>query len=75
MKLPEFHERDFDEQTLRCPNCHWQGEGRDAVIIDFFGVVKNQEVHCPNCDETLAILIKDGGAPGGSASDLSFQTG
>lgn len=75
MKLPEYHERNFDEQELNCPNCHWKGKGYEAVIVDFFGVVKNQEVHCPNCDEKLAILIKDGGTPGESATDLSFQTG
>lgn len=74
MSLPEYQERTFYDQTLHCPHCQWTGKGYDAVIIDFFGVVKNQEVHCPNCDETLGILIRNN-TPGESANDLSFQTG
>jgi len=74
MNLPVYNEQNFDEQRFTCPNCHWKGKGYDTVIIDIFGVVKNQEVHCPNCDEKLAILTKDS-TPGESASDRSFQAG
>jgi DNA-directed RNA polymerase subunit RPC12/RpoP len=74
--LPEYNDKTFEEQDLHCPNCQWKGKGYDSVVIDFFGVSKNKEVHCPNCDETIAIVTKEeGGTPGESANDLSFQLG
>lgn len=73
--LPEYHSNDFDDQNLTCSNCGWKGKGSDAVIIDFFGITKNQEVHCPECDEKIGILVTDDDLPGESADDLSFQTG
>ncbi len=74
--IPEYKEREFDDQSLSCSNCHWKGKGIDAVMIDFFGVGKNKEAHCPDCDETIAIVKREeGGTPGESANDLSFQTG
>lgn len=73
MELPEYNEQEFDEQPFTCPNCRWKGKGYETVVIDFFGVVSSQEVHCPNCDEKLAILKKESGA-GDSASDRNFQT-
>ena len=45
-------------------------------MIDFYGVADSKEVHCPECDEKIAILRKDGDdTPGESAYDLSFQLG
>jgi hypothetical protein len=45
------------------------------VIIDFFGVTKNKEVHCPNCDTTIAIVTgAQDNEPGESAGDPGFQT-
>jgi hypothetical protein len=73
--VPEFSNRDFEEQDLQCGNCNWQGKGYDANVIDFFGVSKSKEVHCPNCDVTIGIVTKTGGTPGESANGLSFQTG
>lgn len=74
--LPQFTEDSLAKQSLTCPNCNWTGPGDDAVVIDFYGVTKTKEVHCPNCDEKLAILVKDDDLPPGeSATDLSFQTG
>jgi uncharacterized paraquat-inducible protein A len=74
--LPEYHQTDFEEQSLHCKACGWSGKGRDAVVIDFFGVSKNMEAHCPKCDKTIGIITKDeGGTPGESANDLSFQLG
>jgi hypothetical protein len=73
---PEYRENNFEEQDLVCPHCHWKGKGYDAVVIDFFGVSKTNDVHCPKCDKTIGIIKKDdGSAPGESANDLSFQTG
>lgn len=74
--LPEYQESSFDNQALNCSHCNWKGEGRDAVIIDFFGVTDSKEVHCPECDKKIGTLVRDkGDAPGESANDLSFQLG
>jgi hypothetical protein len=74
--LPQYNERNFDDQDLACTKCAWKGKGSDANVIDFYGVVANKEVHCPECDEKLALVQKDkGGTPGESANDLSFQLG
>ena len=71
----EYNASTFQEQNLHCDNCNWTGKGADAVIIDFYGVVKDKEIHCPECDRTLGILKSDDHSPGESASDLSFQLG
>ena len=74
--LPEYQEDSFARQTLSCPACQWKGTGADAVVIDLYGIVKAKEVHCPNCDEKIGILVKDEDTPPGeSATGLSFQTG
>ena len=74
--IPEYKEREFWAQTLSCANCGWSGKGHDTVVIDFYGVADSKEVHCPECDEKIAILRKDGDdTPGESAYDLSFQLG
>lgn len=75
MDLPVYSETNFEEQDLSCSNCHWKGKGYDAVIIDFFGVTKNKEVHCPSCDTTIGIIttVQDNG-PGESDGDPGFQT-
>lgn len=73
--LPEYHDNNFSEQPLKCSHCGWTGKGHEAVIIDFFGVTKSKEVHCPNCDKTIGTLRSEGDAPGESPNDLSFQIG
>ena len=70
-----FYENTFDEQPVSCSKCNWKGNGSDTVIIDFYGVVPDKEVHCPKCDSTLGILKKADRPPGESANDLSFQLG
>ena len=70
-----FDETNFDQQTLRCDECKWQGKGFEAVVIDLYGVVKDKDVHCPTCDAKLGTLKTTGHTPGESASDLSFQLG
>ena len=73
--LPEYRDSNYEDKVLQCSNCSWKGKAADAILIDFFGVSKNKELHCPNCDTTIAIITTDeGGTPGGSASDLNFQT-
>lgn len=75
MEVREYNETNFEEQDLSCSNCHWKGKGYDAVIIDFFGVTKSKEVHCPNCDSTIAIITTaQDNEPGESAGDPGFQT-
>ena len=70
-----FFEDDFDDQLIQCDNCNWKGEGREAVIIDLFGISKTQEVHCPKCDNYLGALKRSDRAPGESSDEFSFQIG
>ncbi|HEX2532229.1 MAG TPA: hypothetical protein VHK69_00760 [Chitinophagaceae bacterium] len=62
--MEDFRAVDFDERELTCPKCGWQGKGDEAHIIDFYGVSKVQEVHCPNCDRLIANLRKEPRSPG-----------
>lgn len=72
----EFAQSSFQDQPLQCSNCQWRGVGADAVVIDFYGVTKNKEVHCPECDETLGVVRQDNDPPPGeSDTEISFQTG
>jgi DNA-directed RNA polymerase subunit RPC12/RpoP len=75
--LPEYPQSTFDEQQLTCPHCGWSGTGAKAHLIDFYGVAENQEVHCPQCDKKIGLVVKDNRSdpPGESATDLSFQIG
>ena len=74
--IPVYNEHEFDAQTLACANCGWSGKGQDALVIDFYGITESKEVHCPECDEKIALLRKEGGGPPGeTANDLSFQLG
>ena len=56
---PVYSDIELEDQLLKCDNCGWQGKGDDARIVDFYGVSKTQEIHCPNCDEYLANLHID----------------
>jgi len=71
----EFHENSFDDQSITCSKCNWTGKGSEAIVIDFYGVVPDKEVHCPKCDKRLGVLKKGTRPPGESANDLSFQLG
>ena len=73
----EFSEGDFSNQTLQCPKCGWTGKGDKANVIDFYGVVSDKEIHCPECDKSIGILKRgsSNNPPGESATDLSFQLG
>lgn len=74
--VPEYDDKTFEEQDLQCTKCNWKGKGYDANVIDFFGVSKSKEVHCPNCDTTIGTVVRnDRGNRGESANDLSFQFG
>ena len=71
----QFQEDNFDDQPIHCTKCDWQGKGSETNIIDFYGVVSDKEIHCPQCDKRLGILKKGNRPPGESATDLSFQIG
>lgn len=73
--LPVYQEKEFYDTNLACPKCDWKGLGYDAVVIDFFGVSNQHEIHCPECDNKIGIMQKNEGPPGESATDLSFQMG
>jgi hypothetical protein len=32
------------------------GTGDTATVIDFYGVVSDKEIHCPECDPRIGIL-------------------
>jgi hypothetical protein len=53
-----YNEREFDGEHIRCDRCGWEGRGDDANIVDFYGLARVQEVHCPNCDAYLAGVSK-----------------
>ncbi len=72
---PIYYENDFDDKTLQCDHCKWEGKGSETILIDLYGLADHQEIHCPNCDAYLGSL-KKGDNPGGeSANPLSFQLG
>jgi hypothetical protein len=78
--MQKRHERGFfctrfDELTITCPNCGWNGLGADTNIIDLYGLTKLKEVHCPACDNYIAGLERER-APGDPEGDeLSNQLG
>lgn len=51
-----YSETSFDELTLTCPSCNWNGTGYGVNIIDFYGMSKLKEVRCPKCDQFLGNL-------------------
>ena len=67
-----FNAREFDDQTLQCTHCQWQGIGRDAIIIDLYGITDYQEVHCPSCDAFLGNLKKSDLPSGGTDNPISL---
>ena len=73
--LPSYHDNEFDEKTLTCSKCGWNGQGHEAVVLSFYGVTDNKEAICPRCDNKVAIVQKSDRPPGESANDLSFQLG
>ncbi len=73
MEKAEYHEDSFDNEYLHCTQCGWKGLGSDTVIIDFYGLGKGLEIHCPICDIKLGIVKKDDVSPGGTSSDSAFQ--
>lgn len=70
-----YNDKEFPESDLRCPKCNWEGKGRDALIIDLYGVAEVKEVHCPKCDKYLAGLKKSDRSEGESPDQTSFQIG
>ena len=70
-----FTESEYEDTSFSCDKCNWKGKGRDANVIDFYGVVSEKEIHCPNCDRKLGIIEKDDASNNETASDSSFQTG
>jgi len=51
-----FRDAGFEEEPVSCPVCNWRGSGDEAVVIDFYGVSKTQEVRCPECDNIIGGL-------------------
>ena len=53
-----YNEREFLDEVIRCSKCGWEGSGYDVNIIDFYGLAKVKEVHCPSCDTFLGGIEK-----------------
>ena len=70
-----FYEESFDDMDITCPNCGWQGKGDETHIVDFYGVVRAREVHCPNCDNKLGDIQENKTVQGSSGDELSNQIG
>jgi uncharacterized C2H2 Zn-finger protein len=51
-----FRDANFEEENLHCPHCEWHGRGDESVVIDFYGITRNQEVRCPECDAIIGQL-------------------
>lgn len=47
---------DYIDEDLVCEKCGWAGKASDANLIDFYGVSKIKELHCPNCDTIVATI-------------------
>lgn len=69
-----FKESLFYTLDIKCPHCGWQGKGDETHIVDFFGVVRVKEVHCPNCDKKLG-NIEEEEIQGDDGDELSNQIG
>lgn len=74
-KYPIYNPQAFDQENVACPKCGWTGKGRDTLIIDLYGITKNREVHCPECDNYLGALPLENNPKGDSGSQLGFQIG
>jgi hypothetical protein len=48
-----YSEREFENESLQCPRCGWSGKGEDAHVVDFYGISRVMEAHCPGCDKQL----------------------
>ena len=55
-----YDPRTFDEEHLTCSHCGWNGTGDQAHIAGFYGIGKFKEVICPNCNEYLGNLSREG---------------
>lgn len=56
-----YNEREFLDEVIHCSKCGWEGSGYDVNIIDFYGLAKVKEVHCPRCDSFLGGIEKAAG--------------
>lgn len=73
--ISNYLDNDFEEKDLSCSKYGWKGKGHEVVVIDFYGVTDKKEMHCPQCDTTIALLQKGEDQLGESATELSFQLG
>lgn len=67
-----FSENEFEEISFQCPRCGWNGKGPETHIVDFYGITKVMEAHCPTCDKQLGNIRRTPrsgrSAPGGPES-------
>ena len=73
--MQQYNENEFDDLAIVCPNCKWSGKGSETHIVDFFGVTTMREAHCPECDEKLAEIKREGDNGEEGNDQLSNQIG
>lgn len=73
--MQEINETELSSITLQCHHCGWKGNGLDAAIIDFYGLVPTKEIRCPECNEKLGEMHKTTTPKGTSGDQLSNQIG
>ncbi len=70
-----YSERDYEEQSFNCPKCGWTGKGEETHIIDFYGISRVMEAHCPGCDKLIANITRQERGRSGPGGPSSFHIG
>jgi hypothetical protein len=71
-----YSERDFEEASFDCPKCGWRGKGEDTHVVDFYGISRVMEAHCPGCDKQLGSISRaDRNGRSGHNGPDSFHIG
>ena len=67
-----YSEREFESTSLQCPRCGWSGKGDEVHVVDFYGISRVMEAHCPGCDKQLGNIRRPDpsgrSSPGGPES-------
>jgi len=56
-----YGDEDHTENTLSCDACGWRGTIDRANVLDFYGVSKIKEIHCPSCEALIGSINVESG--------------